>query len=151
MSATNRQCFFVPGKPGIIDEINLATGRSYIEKESLEEIRQRYPGAEIGDLAACARCSEEMFLTEPVAITADKYHEMLNVLPPQRWVQPRNQDTGMYTSTFEMSEHMYGRVTSFFICIERGSEQWYFTYDGYAGTRHAEKVKRCADAFGIVL
>lgn len=157
---TRRQCFFVPGKPGIIDELNLATGRSYIEKENLEEIRLRHPGAEIGDLDDCAQRSEEMFRTDPREITQEKYDEMLNVLPPQRWVQDggtswrqhgyqtfclRTADD--YTSSFEMSEHMYGRVTSFFVAIG----QRFFTYDGYAGTPHQDKVRRCAEAFGIKL
>jgi len=149
----------VPGDLSIIDTVNPETQRSDIYGHTLEQIQERHPGAIIGDLAEWAKRHEESFLTEPVEIDEKKFDEMLNVLPPKRWVTEgdvawirrgnisRRRTSGDYRSSFEMIEHQSGRVTSFFITI--GDR--YFTYDGIAGTPHAEKVKRCADKFGIVL
>jgi hypothetical protein len=41
------KCFHVPGSDSIIDMVHPITGLSHIQKENLEQIRQRYPGAEL--------------------------------------------------------------------------------------------------------
>lgn len=83
------KCFYVPGSTQIIDTINPDTERSFICDESLEQIQQRYPNAEIWDFDEAYEQIEKITyattITPPVAITAERWEEMLNVLPPMRW------------------------------------------------------------------
>lgn len=79
-----KEAFAVPGESNIIDCINPATGRSWIEGETLDQIRQRYPLAEQVNLDAWVKAKGErqdcpILWTET---TEDRYMEMLEVLPP---------------------------------------------------------------------
>lgn len=76
--------FAVPGQDSIIDCINPNTSRSWINGQTLEQIRLRYPGAEIVNIeefckAQGARQNTPIEWTET---TRERYWEMLNVLPP---------------------------------------------------------------------
>jgi len=66
----NTPVFYQPGKPGIID---VAVERDGIQTgaysgENLEQMRVRYPGAEIGKLGPVAEATEEMFRHAAVEI-----------------------------------------------------------------------------------
>jgi len=83
------QCFYEPGSTHIIDTINSDTGLSSICGESLEQVRQRCPKAEIWDFEqACEQIQSITYattITAPVEVTEERWWEMLNVLPPMRW------------------------------------------------------------------
>lgn len=76
--------FAVPGEDSLIDCINPATGRSCINDETLDQIRLRYPLAEVVNIEAhCAAKAQRQ--DTPISweeVTREKYEEMLNVLPP---------------------------------------------------------------------
>lgn len=76
--------FAVPGEDSLIDCINPATGRSCIENETLDQIRLRYPLAEVVNIEVhCAAKAQRQDV--PITweeVTREKYEEMLNVLPP---------------------------------------------------------------------
>lgn len=76
--------FAVPGSSSIIDCIHPVTGRSWINGESLEQIRLRYPGAEIVNIAdfCAAKAQRQDSPIQWSEVTADDYEEMLCVLPP---------------------------------------------------------------------
>lgn len=78
------ECFAVRGQCSIIDVIHPGTGRSWIENETLEEIRQRYPGAEVMNFNDFCREKADRQNTpiEWVEITEEQYEYALNVLPP---------------------------------------------------------------------
>lgn len=141
MNAT--QCFVQPDTFTIIDTVHPITGKSVCYGDTLEQVQARYPGAIIGDFEEWCLKKEQSFLTEPMEIDRDRYDEMLNVLPPKRWVQERGPYG--YESSFEMIEHQSGRVTSFYMAIHGR----HFTYDGISGTPHAQKIQLCVDKFKI--
>ena len=79
-------CFAVPGEDSIIDVINPITGNSWINGETLEQVRARYPGA-----VKCLFddfCEDVANRNNPpltwIETTEDHYYEMLGVLPPAR-------------------------------------------------------------------
>lgn len=76
--------FAVPGENSLIDCINPDTGLSWIERENLEQIRKRYPLAEVVNIddwckAKAARQDTPIAWSE---VTEERYFEMLEVLPP---------------------------------------------------------------------
>lgn len=73
---------------GIIDVVDPVTGRSAIQGETLAEIRERYPTAELieyADFAARKAAAQDAPIVWS-ATTAEKYADMLNVLPPAVWL-----------------------------------------------------------------
>jgi hypothetical protein len=80
-------CFAVPGESSIIDGINPSTGRSFINDETLEQIRERYPLAVVMPfddyMAAKAERQNTPIRWEPT--TAEQYDDMLGCLPPIAW------------------------------------------------------------------
>ena len=79
--------FAVPGESNIIDTINPFTNKSWINNESLDEIRLRYPAAEIVEIvqwqADKARRQDTPIIWDET--TQEQYDEMLCVLPPAFW------------------------------------------------------------------
>lgn len=76
--------FAVPGENSLIDCINPNTGLSWIERENLDQVRKRYPKAEIVNIddwcqQKAARQDTPITWSE---VTEDRYMEMLEVLPP---------------------------------------------------------------------
>lgn len=124
---------FVQGPMICIDIVNPETGRSAVNHETLDEIRLRYPGAEIAEFHSWAAAKERALCTEPVEITEDRFMEMLEVLPPQNWQR------GKGCESFELSEHFSGRVTSIFCRF--GPE--YFEFQGIAGQSLAAHATHC--------
>lgn len=79
-----KQAFAVPGDSNIIDVVNPVTGKSWVFGETLEEIRLRYPGAEIVNLEEFwkAKAEQQDAPVEWIEETGDQHWEMLEVLPP---------------------------------------------------------------------
>lgn len=78
------QAFAVPLADTLIDCIRPSTGKSWINGDTLEQVRARYPGAEIVEIAdylqgKAARQDVPMAWAET---TGERYWEMLEVLPP---------------------------------------------------------------------
>lgn len=82
-------CFAVPDSESIIDVVNPDTGRSHIRNETLEQVRERYPGAELVSLAGHVECKAARQDAEPKEwreCTEERYHDMLGALPPAAMV-----------------------------------------------------------------
>ena len=80
-------CFATP-KGEVIDPVHPVTGKGFYSNQTLEEIRSRrvggYPTAQKMSLAQARKLKHERQNT-PVTwspVTEERYHEMLNVLPP---------------------------------------------------------------------
>jgi hypothetical protein len=81
--------FAIPDARSAIDFVHPDTGRSLINGETLEQIRQRYPAAQLYTWDAwhaqqTARQAAVPLTWSPT--TAEQYHEMLEVLPPAAWI-----------------------------------------------------------------
>lgn len=79
------KCFAVPGEDSIIDIVHPVTGLSMIEKESLEQIRLRYPSAVLCEFTEHMNAKANRQDSEPrewAEVTTERYYDMLNVLPP---------------------------------------------------------------------
>jgi hypothetical protein len=80
-------CFAVPGESSIIDGIDPTTGRSFINGENLEQIRERYPLAVVMpfDDYMAAKAERQNTPIHWVTTTNEQYDDMLGVLPPIAW------------------------------------------------------------------
>jgi len=126
---------FVQG-PFLCIDMLASDGKSHYARETLEQIQIRYPGAEIVDLDSWIEAKEKALSSNPVEITEDRFMEMLEVLPPQRWQHGKN------CESFELSEHTSGRVTAIFC---RFGEK-YYEFQGIAGQsmEQIEHTVKCA-------
>jgi len=79
-----KEAFAQPGETSIIDLAHPVTKLSIHSNQTLEQIRERYPGAERVDFAQWCRDLEtrENPPVQWAEVTEDKYWEMLEVLPP---------------------------------------------------------------------
>lgn len=116
-----------------IDVQHPVTGRSEIAGETLEQIRLRYPGAQLVEFGPWCAAKEKALCSEPEPITEARFMEMLEVLPPQRWQRGEN------CESFELCEHTSGRVTAIFCRI--GDR--YFEFSDIAGKSLATHVAHC--------
>jgi hypothetical protein len=74
------------------------------------------------------------FKSGPVEISAERFNEMLNILPPMKWRGSRGQQT------FMMCEFTYADITTIFCCL---GERYFEMSDSFTLT-HQNIVERCA-------
>lgn len=93
--------FYQQGMRWAIDNCTQVNGQwlGVYGKKTLEQVRQER-GADVQVLTddECAKAIRESAMTDPVEITAERFDELLNVLPPCRWVR------GCDSETFFVSE-----------------------------------------------
>lgn len=99
---------FVQGKVTCID-VCLPDGRGEYSRETLDEIRKRYPGAECVKLGPWVDAKEQSLCSKPEEIAEEKWIEMLEVLPPQNWKHSKRGES------FELCEHTSGRITGIYV------------------------------------
>lgn len=104
-------CFYVPGVPGIIDAVHPKTGLGVYSGESLEQIRKRDPGAELGNFEQVCDQQDAYWRKPPVEITRDRFLEMLGVLPPVGWEMTEEEEV------FKLAERTSGAITAIFCRI----------------------------------
>jgi hypothetical protein len=78
------EAFAVPGGDSLIDLVHPVTKRSTINGQTLEEIRKRYPDAQIVSIEefSAAKAARQDAPVEWLETTEERYNEMLEVLPP---------------------------------------------------------------------
>lgn len=105
------KAYAVPNARNLIDTIDEKTGLTSISKETLEEVRQRHPGAELVDVDQWCEQKQLAQLTPITWQETDKetYWEMLECLPPERMAggaflvgEPMDHLAATGESTFEM-------------------------------------------------
>jgi len=113
-------------------------GRCYFSGETMEETRAKghisaaavvLPWAEAERKHSEADRARHCTGAEP--ITAERFDEMLNCLPPERWTH------GAGSESFRMSERLVGPIASFFLRI--GDLFWQINED--QSTTHDELLK----------
>lgn len=111
--------FAVPGQDGIIDVIHPGTGKSWHYGKTLDEIRLRYPGAEIVNFEdhCASQAKRQDAAGEWIETTAEHYDEMLNVLPPASWVNYAEGKSGFLVG--EPCDHHAGTGRPRFSCFKR--------------------------------
>ena len=116
-----KEAFAVPGQDNIVDVIRPDTGRSWHYNNTLEEMRERYPGAVAVNMreffgAIDAKREKEMAEAIWIAITREKYWEMLEVLPP----------AAMRNGAFMVGEAMdHHKGSPRFSCFKQVGEEYF--------------------------
>jgi hypothetical protein len=88
-----RECYYQPGKPGIIDAIHPNTGVGLYSKETLEQIRERYSIAQYPGVAFYLKGWEQKW--EPVRVilldeeTSEEYESHSTRRGNQRGIRGR--------------------------------------------------------------
>ena len=102
-------CFAQMSTLTAIDEVHPVTGLSGIRGETLERVRQRYPGAEIMTWDDFIARKESALTTTPTEIDEERWFYALEVLPPHRW------DNGKDWNSFHISEAVSGNMVNWYI------------------------------------
>lgn len=97
--------------------------------EDINQIRIRYPNAELADFEKVYKKVEASYRTKPIEITEAQFRYALEVLPPVGWRTIRG------VESFKMSERYYGQITSIYARVGRR----YFTFRDTI-TLSAEKI-----------
>ena len=108
--------------------------RGLYSGDDLPALQARYPGARITSLDEYDAEHDKAWTTEPARITAERFEEMLEILPPRQRVR-----AGAYES-FKMIERLSGSITSIFARL--GDSYWSFS--GHDDMPHSEIIRRCA-------
>lgn len=113
-------------------------GRSFWGGETFEEMQQQgaiSPAALVLPWLEAERLSNEAdrarYCTGAEPITAERFEEALNCLPPERWHHRAGSES------FRLSERLSGPIASFFLRI--GTDYWQINED--QSTTHGELVR----------
>jgi len=86
--------FFIPGsrrQNGLPEIVDVAVRdkdgvlRSNTTHSTLEQMRQRYPDAVVGELDVVTQERREQYCREFIEVDEDRFAEQLDMLPPQDW------------------------------------------------------------------
>jgi hypothetical protein len=129
------QCFTQRSTLSCIDVVvpGSEPPRGTCSGETLEQVRIRYPEAQLDTLDEFVAFKEAELQTEPKEVTEDKFVEMLEVLYPNHWVRRSGSES------FQMSEHLSGNITEIYCRV--GTK--YFAFSGRAGMKHDDIVAKC--------
>lgn len=132
----NTPVFYVPGRPGIIDVAILRDGEQvgHYSGETLPQINLRHPGVILGLLGLQVQASEDYFRHGPIAISEERYIDMLEVLPPVAWY-----GIGSAEESFKLSERTSGNITAIFCRLD----ERYFEMQDSIFMKHADIVTAC--------
>jgi hypothetical protein len=128
------RCVYCTRTNGLID---------IIQDDAPDDVAIARAGTEYGpdlvviDLWEATQRQEAADKSEPVEITAERFDEMLNILPPVGWTTTGNGES------FKMCERYRGRITSIFVKLN----QRHFTFMDSISLPHDEcctKVFRSA-------
>ena len=125
--------FWVPGSTNAIDVVNAKTGLSVFSGETLEQVRERYPGAVITGGEEIDKAIDLKYKHPPVEIERQRFLDMLCILPPEDWT------TRSGAETFKMSEMTAGTITTIFCRI--GGR--YFEMSDDASMSHDDIAQAC--------
>jgi len=140
-------CFAQMSSLTAIDEVHPLTGLSVVNGETLEEIRRRYPGAEILSWDEFTARKEAALAYPPVKIDEEQWTYALEVLPPCRW------HNGPDWNSFHVSELVSGRMATWYIrhagryweCCQRCDISREALYDLVRRAEHEMEQDRLSD------
>jgi len=131
-------CFYEKDALTIVDSVQDGTDHGFYSGETLEEVRKRYPNAEIVPLDYAIeqineRKKEVDPLLCPVEITEEQYWDALEALPPMHMAN------GEGWTTFKMSELTFMDVTSGY--VNKGGK--YYNMNVLVKTKPEEMLAVC--------
>jgi hypothetical protein len=107
-------CFYSDNEAVIIDFAR-PDGRSCCYGQSLDEMRERYPDAELLPYTEASvkydAAVRRKIMHPPVEITEERFNYMLEVLPPTRWTRRKDSES------FVMSETICGTLADAYVRI----------------------------------
>lgn len=119
------------GKVEILDQV--VDGLCFYSKEPLEATKARMATMgytlEVVDSKTAWERQSASYITEPVEITAERFEELLCVLPPQHWHSAANFES------FQLMEKTCCDVTLTCVRIGRGDWARYFSFEDVMGRR----------------
>jgi|GEM_PF-4609786 len=131
---TATHVFFSPSSNTAIDTCTDDTPpRSHIKRETLKQIRQRYPDAIYIDWESACKIMDDANRLPVSEITESDFWEMLEVLPPVGW------QTTPEGESFKMSERYSGNITSIYARV--GTR--YFHLRDLITLRHEDIITTC--------
>lgn len=117
MSGRTYDVAYSPRLNAVIDAF-MDDGRSQFARETIEEIRVRYPDVVVKNVDAAVAAIEDAARSEPTRISKEQFEDALEMLPPRAWV--RNEGT----ETFKFEKRLCGSITSIYCRI--AGEYWTF-------------------------
>ena len=119
------------GKVEILDQV--VDGLCVYSKEPLEAAKVRMATCgytlEVVDGQTAWERQSASYITEPVEITAERFEDLLEVLPPQHWHSAANFES------FQLMEKTINDVTLTCVRIGRGDWARYFSFEDEMGCR----------------
>lgn len=127
--------FAEPGSPWPIDSASLVNGQwvSELQQESLQQLRLRYPNAQLYERHEWIAAAEKALIRPPRRISEREFDDQLTILPPVNWVRTAN------TDSFQISERITGRIVHIYA---RYLGQHFHLVDRSTLT-HAEIIAKC--------
>jgi hypothetical protein len=123
----------------VIDTFDTEKGITTFSKETLEQVKERYPEAKVMTWDEWDVMHDDWLnknvLTPPQRISEDRFYEMLETLPPILWRTNKDDDS----ESFGISEMLQGNITSFYIRI--GDQ--YFHVNRRVSISHDDLVDLC--------
>jgi hypothetical protein len=107
-------CFYEPGSTNLAD-VATADNLGMYSGETLDQIRERYPTAQVMDIDEACRQADAArrakYMHGPREITAERFEEKLGCLPPEDWKCSQGGES------FKISERISGNLTAIFCQI----------------------------------
>lgn len=135
--ALSEKCFFQPSTNTVIDLVR-ANGLSMYGERTLAQLQEE-EGSDVMvmDMEAAIQQINASHTKPPFEISEDRFDDMLGILPPQKWVRYKTEES------FHVSERITGNIVMIFVRI--GGR--YFEMHDEATLTHEDRVK----AAGITL
>lgn len=126
------QCFVSLTQRVIIDYVG-QSGNSQIFGQTLEEVRERYPDAQIMEANEAVNAIENGLIDdEAKEITEQQFTDALEVLPPMKWKRYSDSES------FMMAEFFYGSITSIYARV--GNR--FYTFQDRCSLSHDDIVRK---------
>lgn len=125
-------CFAYQDKRFVVID-TITNGLGTYSRETLEQVRERYPNAVIMPYEEAWKKHCDSYLTEPVEITEEDFWYFLEVLSPCSWHRRHDSES------FYMSEFTTGDVTLHLVRI--GTR--YYKFEDHVMKTHEERVEKC--------
>lgn len=128
MIADNRPCVFNTHTSNIIDFVRTTE----TNEQALVRLFEYGPGLVVLPIDEAWQRHEDAAKSPPVEITEERWHEMLNVLPPVAWHRTCDGES------FKISERTTGMITAIFVRLNGR----FFEFSDSIRTPHQECCKR---------
>lgn len=141
----NVACIWVEGDSSLYSFV-AGNGRSAYGRETITEVRRKYPGRNVRVLPwsevspLLDKAQRERYCKPVEEITEERFLEMLNVLPPENWVQHGDWEG------FRISEYMTGNLTYHYV---RRGERFFTACRACSKTAYEQLLAEIDAAFPV--